>query len=445
MENHPVSAARPNANMAVPDISARAIALDLLAAVLGSNRPLNEAFDEHPALVRLNARDTALARNIITTTIRRLGQIDALIDACLVKPIKRKDWMVHDILRLGVCQLLFMRTPSHAAVDTAVSLTKKRGFIPYAKLVNAVLRRLDREGRAIVKKQDPGQINTPEWLWESWVAAYGEATAHAIADAHLSEAPLDITLKGPEAKAWAKKLDAEILPTGTLRRKPGGRVEELPGYEAGAWWVQDAAAALPVRLLGNVKGKFIIDLCAAPGGKTAQLAAMGAHVTAVDRSARRLKILESNLTRTGLKAETVVADAGNWRPPEKVDAVLLDAPCSATGTIRRHPDVPYLKSIEDVAKLSVQQLRLLSASVDMLKPGGLLVYCACSLQAEEGRERIAAILNTTAPLERVPIKAKELSGIEEFITKDGDMRTLPNFFSKEGGMDGFFAARLRRQ
>ena len=431
--------------MVVPDISARTIALDLLAAVLGSKRPLNEAFDDHPALQRMNARDTALARNIITTTIRRLGQIDVLIDACLEKPIQRKDWMVHDILRLGVCQLLFMRTPSHAAVDTAVTLTKKRGFPHYAKLVNAVLRRLDREGRAIVKKQDAGKTNTPEWMWESWVTAYGEAQAHAIADAHLSEAPLDITIKGSDSKAWAKKLEAEILPTGTLRRKAGGRIEDLPGYEAGAWWVQDAAAALPVRLLGNVKGKFIIDLCAAPGGKTAQLATMGAHVTAVDKSPRRLKMLESNLTRTGLKAETVVADAANWRPPEKVDAVLLDAPCSATGTIRRHPDVPYLKSADDVAKLSVQQLRFLAAAVDMVKPGGLLVYCACSLQPEEGRDRIAAILDTTAPIERVPVKAKEVEGMDEFISKEGDLRTLPNFFAKEGGMDGFFAARLRRQ
>lgn len=430
--------------MPVSETSVRAIVLDLLAAVLGSKRPLGEAFDEHPALTRLNARDTALARNILTTTVRRLGQIDTLISAALEKPIPRKAWMVHDILRLGVCQLLFMRTPSHAAVDTAVELAKKRGFTPYAKLVNAVLRRLDREGRAIVKKQDAGRTNTPEWLWESWVSAYGEAQAHAIADAHLVEAPLDITIKGDDAKGWAKKLDATILENGTLRRKPGGRVEELPGFEAGAWWVQDTAASLPARLLGPVKGKFIIDLCAAPGGKTAQLAAAGAHVTAVDKSQRRLKMLESNLTRTGLKAETVVADAGNWRPPEKADAVLLDAPCSATGTIRRHPDVAYLKTADDVAKLAVQQMRLLAAAVDMVKPGGILLYCTCSLQPEEGRDRIAAILDTTSPIERVPIKAKEVSGMEELISRDGDLRTLPSFMSKEGGMDGFFAARLKR-
>lgn len=430
--------------MATPDTSARSVVLDILAAVLGSRRPLDEAFADHPALARLNARDTALARNIVTTTIRRLGQIDSLIEACLEKPIPRKDWMVHDILRLGICQLMFMRTPSHAAVDTSVELAKKRGFGPYAKLVNAVLRRLDKEGRNVLKKQDAGQVNTPEWLWESWLTAYGEETAHAIADAHLSEAPLDFTVKGDDAKAWAKKLDATILPTGTLRRKPGGRVEDLPGYEAGAWWVQDAAAALPARLLGTVKDKLIIDLCAAPGGKTAQLAARGAHVTAVDRSPRRLKILEANLTRTGLKAEAVVGDAANWRPPEKADAVLLDAPCSATGTMRRHPDVARLKTAEDVAKLAVAQARLLAAAVDMVKPGGTLVYCTCSLQPEEGRDRIAALLDTTAPVARVPIKAKEVDGLEEFITPQGDLRTLPSFMSKDGGMDGFFAARLKR-
>jgi len=430
--------------MAVPDTTARSIVLDILAAVLGSKRPLDEAFSDHPALARLTVRDTALTRNILTTTIRRLGQIDSLIEACLEKPIPRKDWMVQDILRLGICQLLFMRIPSHAAVDTSVELAKKRGFVPYAKLVNAVLRRLDREGRAIIKKQDAGQINTPEWMWESWLTAYGEETAHAIADAHLNEAPLDLTVKGEDATAWAKKLDATILPTGTLRRKPGGRIEDLPGYEAGAWWVQDVAAALPARLLGNVRDKLVIDLCAAPGGKTAQLAAAGAHVTALDRSARRLKILESNLTRTGLKAEAIAGDAANWRPPEKADAVLLDAPCSATGTLRRHPDVAHLKTAEDVAKLAVQQARLLAAAVDMVKPGGYLLYCTCSLQPQESRDRIAALLETTAPVERAPIKAKEVNGIEDFITPVGEVRTLPNLMAKEGGMDGFFISRLKR-
>ena len=262
---------------------ARAVALDLLEAVLRRGRPLDDAIPDHSGFAGLDGRDRAFARLLAATTLRRLGQIDAVIDAALERPLPRKALGVRDILRLGTVQLLFLDTPPHAAVTTAVDLAQARKHGPHKKLVNAILRRLDRQGRALAEAQDAPRLNTPDWLWEAWVKAYGEPSCRRIAEAHLSQAPLDITVK-EDAARWAKNLDARILPTGSLRRPSGGTVTDLPGFREGAWWVQDAAAALPVNLLGDIKGRRVVDLCAAPGGKTAQLANRGAVVTAVDRS-----------------------------------------------------------------------------------------------------------------------------------------------------------------
>jgi 16S rRNA (cytosine967-C5)-methyltransferase len=276
------------------------------------------------------------------------------------------------------------------------------------------------------------------------VAAYGAERAEAIATAHLREPPLDLTVKGDLA-IWRDRLGATLLPTGSLRLRAEGRIEDLPGFSDGAWWVQDAAAALPVPLLGEVAGKRVIDLGAAPGGKTAQLAAAGADVVAVDRSEPRLQRLRDNLERLDLGAATVVADGVAWRPDEPADAVLLDAPCSATGTIRRHPDVPWLKQPADIAKLTALQDRLLRAALDMVKLGGTIVYCTCSLQPEEGANRIDALLDAGAPADRVPIDPSVVAGEADVVTGVGDLRTLPCHFAELGGMDGFFAARLRRR
>jgi 16S rRNA (cytosine967-C5)-methyltransferase len=259
--------------------------------------------------------------------------------------------------------------------------------------------------------------------------------------AHLKEAPLDLTLRGDDDE-WCEKLQATKLPTGSLRRPAGGSVTALPGYAEGAWWIQDAAASLPVRLFDGIGGQAVVDLCAAPGGKTAQLASAGAQVTAIDRSTRRLDRLVANLNRLGLPVSAIAADALSWRPEEPVDAVLLDAPCTATGAIRRHPDVPHLKQPEDVARLAVVQENLLHAAVDMLRPGGMLVYCTCSLEPEEGPQRVEALLRSGAPMQRRPIEADKLGAPPDWVTPGGDLRTLPCHLSEFDGVDGFYAARL---
>ena len=421
--------------------TARDVALELIGAVLRRKRPLDDAIEESAAMHQLAGRDRAFARLLVATVLRRLGQIDALIAQCLNVPLAPRAMLVQDILRLGVAQLLFLRTPPHAAVATSVDLAQSRGFVSHKGLVNAVLRRLSIEGPERIETQDAPRLNTPDWLWQSWSRAYGEPTARAVATAHLKEAPLDLSLRN-DAETWRAALEGVLLPTGTLRRAAGGALATLPGYAEGAWWVQDAAAALPARLFGDVAGCDVIDLCAAPGGKTAQLATAGARVTAVDRSARRLERLVANLKRLDLAVEAVGADALSWRPPRPAEAVLLDAPCSTTGAIRRHPDVPHLKSPEDVARLSMVQENLLLAAIDMLRPGGMLVYCTCSLESEEGPERIESLLHSGAPVARIGIEADEIGAEPEWITPEGDLRTLPCHFHAYDGIDGFYCARL---
>jgi 16S rRNA (cytosine967-C5)-methyltransferase len=423
-----------------PAATARQVALDLIAAVLRRKRPLDDAIEDHPAMIELSARDRAFARLLVATVLRRLGQIDDLIADCLSTPLAPRAAAIHDILRLGIAQLLFLRTPPHAAVATSVDLAHVRGFLTHKGLVNAVLRRLSVEGPGRVEQQDAARLNTPEWLWESWSRTYGEECARAIANAHMKEAPLDVTLREAD-EAWCDKLQAMMLPTGSLRRPAGGSVTSLPGYAEGAWWIQDAAAALPARLFDDVAGREVVDMCAAPGGKTAQLASAGARVTAIDRSTRRLDRLVANLNRLGLKVSAIAADALSWRPEQPVDAVLLDAPCTATGAIRRHPDVPRLKQPEDVARLAIVQENLLRAAVEMLRPGGTLVYCTCSLEPEEGPERVEALLRSGAAVERRPIDPDEV-GVSEWITQAGDLRTLPCHLAQHDGIDGFYAARL---
>jgi 16S rRNA (cytosine967-C5)-methyltransferase len=270
------------------------------------------------------------------------------------------------------------------------------------------------------------------------VHAYGRDVVTAIETVQALEPPLDLTLR-----PGFPSPEGEVLPTGSLRLTAFGQISTLPGYAEGGWWVQDAAAALPARLLGARPGERVLDLCAAPGGKTLQLAAAGAEVTALDISPPRMARVTANLARTGLAARTVVADALEWEPEERFDAILLDAPCSATGTIRRHPDLPHLRKESDVATLAALQDRLLDAAWQMVAPGGRLVFCTCSLLPEEGEERAAAFLARTPDARRWPFEVEEV-GDPAFRTAAGELRTRPDLWAGRGGIDGFFALRARR-
>ena len=424
---------------------ARAAAAHALGAILRRGRTLDQAFGPESGLDALSPRDAAFARLLLLTTLRRLGQIDAFLAGLMERPLPARREPVQDVLRLGVAQLAFLETPAHAAVASTVALAQGPRLAPYRGLVNAVLRRASREHGAIARLDAP-RLNTPDWLWQSWTRAHGEERCRAIAEAHLQEPPLDLSLAAgseDQAEALRAALAAERLPGGRLRLRGAGAVTRLAGYDAGAWWVQDAAAALPARLLGQVAGKHVLEIGAAPGGKTAQLAAAGAQVTAVDRSAPRLARLRENLARLGLEAEVVEADALDWRPSAPADSVLLDVPCSATGTIRRHPDIPYIRTPADVARLAESQGRLLARAAGMMAPGGLLVYASCSLQPEECERQVDAFLAAAPEFARVPLRAGELAGVSEAITAVGDLRTLPCHWAEAGGMDGFYAARLR--
>ena len=421
-------------------VSARAAALDLLEAVLVERRFLDDALDTMPTLPE---RDRAFARLIAATVLRRLGELDAALAPCLAKPLPARAHRTQNVLRIGAAQLLMLGTPAHAAVGETVDAAHRRLPRPHVGLVNAILRRVAREGAALLPV-DAIALNTPKWLWRSWSERYGEDTCRAIATAHQREAALDLSVKDGAA-AWATRLGGYVLPTGSVRLENAGAVLRLDGFDAGVWWVQDAAAALPAKLLGDIRGKHVIDLCAAPGGKTAQLAAAGARVTAIDRSPERLARLTANLKRLGLEAEVIGADAASWRPPQLADAVLLDAPCSATGTIRRHPDIPHLKSPRDVTDAAAAQRKLLEAAIPMVRPGGILVYAVCSLQPEEGEAQIEALLAKGAPVRRRDVTAPDVGGLRELVSPAGDLRTLPSHIPERGGLDGFYAARLERR
>ena len=429
--------------LTAPGLAARATALEILFNVLDRHQPFDEALVQHRGIANLSDSDRGFIRQICATTLRRLGQIDALIDCCLDKPLPKRAQDIRYILRIGVAQIAFLKTPSHAAVDTAVNLADVYGFKPQKGFVNALLRRIVKEGEALIVEQDAGRLNTPDWLWQTWCETYGEETTERIATAHLNEPPLDITVK-KDAEAWAKKLDGTVLPNGSIRRNGGGAVTGLSGYADGHWWVQDVAASLPVSLFGDVAGKTIIDLCAAPGGKTAQLAHAGAKVIANDRAEGRLKTLRENLNRLGLNAEIVKADSRTWQPSEPADGILIDAPCTATGTIRRHPDIPWLKQPGDIAAVADIQQTLLQSAGSMIKPGGTIIFCTCSLQIEEGPDQISAFLDNTDEISRDPIREDEVFGIQEWLTEAGELRTLPHHWGQYGGMDGFFTARLKR-
>ncbi len=404
----------------------RSTAHALLNAVLIKRRALEEALDAIPRQVE--PRDKAAGHRIAAAVLRRTGSLDAALEPFLRRNPPDE---VLNVLRIGAAELLLLGTPAHAAVNGAVALVPK----PFAGLANAVLRKVAEAGPAALEGLDAERLDTPGWLYASWQQAYGPAL-RAMIRAQWVEAPLDLTL-APGAEPPEGGVE---LPNGSWRYPAGTRVTELAGFAEGRFWVQDAAAALPARLLGVKAGEQVADLCAAPGGKTAQLVAGGAQVVAVERDTRRAPRLRENLARLGMVAEVVEADAAEWSPGRLFDAVLLDAPCTATGTIRRHPDVPHLKRFSDVASLAATQARLLANAARLLKPGGRLVFATCSLQPEEGEAHLAAAAGLG--LAHHPFLPTELLGLAHALTRERALRTRPDYWAEQGGMDGFFAARF---
>ncbi len=440
---------RPPAPDMVPGLAVRLAAAAILAEVAGNGLSLDERFAPGAgpeAMTGLDPRDRALVRSIVLSALRHLGALRLALAATLEKGMPKKGQGIEWTLLIGAAQILYMDVPDHAAVDLAVRAVRHQArTAPFAGLVNAVLRNIARQRADFETPADPF-ADTPHWLATRWRKTYGEEVAAQITLAHRAEPTLDLTVKAGADPALVP--EGLLLPTGSLRLTSQAPVEELPGYAEGQWWVQDAAAALPARLLNARPGERVADLCAAPGGKTAQLALTGAQVTALDRSAERLKRLALNLERLGLTAEIRVGDALALEAAP-FDAILLDAPCSATGTIRRHPDVAWTKKAGDITSLAGVQARMLDRAATLLVRGGRLVYCTCSLEPEEGEMQIAALLRRNPDLVRAPIQPEEIGGLAQCLNADGELRTLPGHLQNESarlsGLDGFFAARLVRR
>lgn len=419
-------------------ITARSAAYRVLSAVLSQRKSMDQAFAAVRAFDTLAPRDRAFARVLVATALKREGEMRLVLEGMLEQPLSelRPSQLLY-VFYIGIVQLVFLKTPEHAAVDTTVELAMTEKMHSGKGLVNAVMRRLVREGYPEV---DNAACNTPAWMWHEWVKDYGTDTAADIAWANMNEAPVDFTVRS-DAEGWAQKLEATLLPTGSIRRENAGIVPELAGFDEGAWWVQNAASALPVLAFSDMCGKTVVDLCAAPGGKTAQLANAGAIVSAVEKSPSRMKRLAENMKRLKMDITMFPSDATTWRPKAKLDAVLLDAPCTATGTIRHQPDVLHIKNTDDQEKMVELQRRLLLNAATMLKDGGELIYATCSIQKAEGEHQTDWFLAQNLGFTLEPIR---IAGIDEMLTPRGEIRALPCHWRDIGGIDGFYTAKFRK-
>lgn len=433
-------------------IGSRKTVFKIISLVIDHQRSLAEVLEMELSKSKLDLRDRAFIRLLATIVLRNLGVIDDLISHYLKREVHKQ---VKNILRMGVAQIVYLKTPPHAGVDTSVQLAEKLNLTGYKGLINAVLRKVAQNNGVMRTIQDQVKLNTPCWLWERWQTFYGNELCYQIAQANLQEAALDLTVKKDPLK-WAEKIKGELLPTGSVRLKNKGLITEIEGFNTGDWWVQDASASLPVKVLGEIRGLRVADLCAAPGGKTAQLINQGAIVTAIDRSQSRMQKLEKNLARLNFTCEIIIEDAVKWFAKKKdhielFDAVLVDAPCLATGTIRRNPDLVILKKPQDLIKINTLQKKLLTTAFEMVKPGGTVVYAVCSLEKEEGEACVEEILKQNHNVLLKPIKPGEFQEIDHLINDDdqkgviienGCVRILPFCL---GGMDGFFMARFIRK
>ena len=430
-----------------PGLEARIAATRILAAVVDRKTSLDGMLDpEHgnPAFLPLNEADRGLVKAILQSALRHLPRIEAIIGSLLDNPLPDGARSLHHLLVVAAAQMLYLDVPDHSAVDLAVEQAngdpRSRRF---AKLVNAILRRIGREKADLLSSVEDLPC-MPDWFMQRLTEVYGRENALAIAASQLEPPTIDLTVKA-DAEGWAERLGGQVLPTGSVRLdRFRGSVTALEGFDDGAWWVQDAAAAIPANLFGDLTGKRVADLCAAPGGKTAQLVLAGGDVLAVEQSKTRLKRLESNLARLGLPADTLCTDLLNIDEAESFDAILLDAPCSSTGTTRRHPDVLWTKDAGDIAKLAALQEKLLRHAVTLLKPGGLLVFSNCSIDPSEGEDVVDRVLADMPELRLVAINPSDWPGLETAITPRGEFRTTPAMLAKQGGLDGFYAAVIAK-
>ena len=462
----------------LPGMGARAAAHQALSETLRRKRPLDAVLEQAISARGLAERDGGFARAIANETMRRFGQLDDLVRQFVPHaPQPHRAGASLEILLAGACELLFLGVPAHAAVDGANRLAASDSkAVHFKPLINAALRRIAREGPSLARDQDACRLNTPDWLWTRWCEAYGEETVRAFVKFHAVPPPLDITFTrrtelsspgrgggaaeggvgqsanrrplGPSGhsppKRGQKGLPPVELPGGMFRVENAGSVTLLPGFAEGEFWVQDFAATLPVRLFGDLRGRRVIDLCAAPGGKTAQLVWAGAEVAAVDRDNDRVTRLRDNLARLHFDVAIACSDVRDFVPDMPAECVLLDAPCSSTGTIRRHPELPWIKSAADVVTSAEAASALLDAAAGMVAPSGTLVFAVCSLEVEEGPEQVGHFLRRHADFRRQRVEPSEIFGLRDCINAEGDLRSLPCHLAEEGGMDGFYAARLTR-
>jgi 16S rRNA (cytosine967-C5)-methyltransferase len=427
-------------------VRSRETALTILTEIGVRGLTLDEAILQNQYFSSLPRRDRAFVHLLVLTVLRRQGQMDALIKSYLKRPLEKRAFQVLIILRLAAVQLLFLGTPAHAVVNISVAMCRR--FPGHKGFVNAVLRRMSEDGKQRLKKIDI-RLNTPKWMYQSWLEQFGDSTTREILKTHIQNAPLDITVS-ESPKVWADKLGGAILFENTVRLESTGNVSDLPGYKNGDWWVQDFSASLPARLLLSLlpnrgKGAEILDLCAAPGGKTAQLAAAGAIVTAVDSSPKRLSILRKNMERLRYEIKIAHSDARKYKPTLTPAGILLDAPCSGTGTIRRNPDILLNKKPTIVTRMAALQLELALAASNLLKPGGVLMYSVCSLQAEEGEMVIEKVLREHSGLKAISLEIGDWGVPVKLGRKHIGYRIVPNTKIDKGGIDGFFLTALQVQ
>ncbi|WP_409361245.1 RsmB/NOP family class I SAM-dependent RNA methyltransferase [Bartonella heixiaziensis] len=440
----------------VPGLAIRQVCVRLLGAVLDKHASLSGLTDNehgHPQYLGLSHRDRLLCRAILAAALRHRGQISAALSRFLSRPLPSQAFSLQHLLHISAAQILYLDIPDHATIDLAVRVAKIDPRLRrFSGVVNALLRNVAREA-GVLRQQAPVIEGVPAWFGQLLVSTYGAKKADQILAIQSVEPPLDLTVKS-DSVGWAKRLGGVALPNDSVRLSNlDCAVSDLPGYRQGAWWVQDFAAALPACLLGNIRGKRVADLCASPGGKTAQLALQGADVTAVDMSANRLKRLNENMERLHFSVRTWQGDVRNFHPDQLFDAVLLDAPCSSTGTIRRHPDILWTKSMDDVVKLAALQYDLLLAAIALVKKDGRIVFSNCSLAREEGEDLVEKILSACGDIVLEPICKEEMGALAHLLSSTGTLRTTPADFCHKNfdaekkmllGMDGFFAARFRK-